>query len=197
MAHIHAYGDAARSARGIIHLGATSAYVVDNTDLMLLREGLELLRRRLLNILEALAGFAREHARLPTVGFTHFQPAQLTTVGKRACLWIQELLLDLEDLETASGRLRFLGAKGATGTQASFLQLFDGDHGKVLELDRRVSRKLGFERTYSVAGQTYPRKVDAAVASTLAGLACSASKFAADVRLLSGLREMEEPKRDD
>ncbi|GIX06695.1 MAG: adenylosuccinate lyase [Candidatus Poribacteria bacterium] len=193
MAHIHAYGDVAPLARPIIHLGATSAFVTDNTDLIQMREGLRLIRRELLNLIAALAAFAERTRRLPTLGFTHFQPAQPTTVGKRACLWLQEFLMDWEDLNYRLDRLAFRGVKGTTGTQASFLQLFEGDHAKVEELDRRVARKMGFERVFPITGQTYPRKLDAQVAAVLAGIAQSAYKFANDLRLLQHLHEIEEP----
>jgi adenylosuccinate lyase len=193
MAHIHAYGDQCPKARGILHLGATSAYVVDNTDLILLREAYDLVERELVAVIRVLSDFARRTAGLPTVAFTHFQPAQFTTVGKRACLWIQELLLDLDELAERRRSLRFLGAKGTTGTQASFLELFEGDERKVRELDRRVARAMGFERSYAVSGQTYSRKVDAQAQATLSGIAQSAHKFANDLRLLQHLRELMEP----
>ncbi|TVR63778.1 MAG: adenylosuccinate lyase [Gemmatimonadales bacterium] len=193
MAHVHLFGDDAPSARGIIHLGATSAFIGDNTDLILHREALELTRARIVRTVRALADFARTHRSLPTLGYTHFQPAQPTTVGKRATLWIQDLALDLEELEFRLQSLRFRGVRGTTGTQASFLQLFEGDHGKVDELNRRVADEMGFREDYGVTGQTYPRKVDQAVLATLAGVASSLSKFANDMRLLSHLREVEEP----
>lgn len=193
MAHVHLYGDAAPAARGIIHLGATSAYVGDNTDAIVHREAMELVRDRLVRCVAALAGFAREHRDLPTLAYTHFQPAQPTTVGKRATLWIQDFLLDLEEVGFRLDTLRFRGVRGTTGTQASFLELFDGDHEKVDRLDELVTRKMGFAESYGVTGQTYPRKVDAALLSTLAGIAASASKFGTDLRLLSHLREVEEP----
>ncbi len=193
MAHVHAWGDQVPQARPIIHLGATSCFVGDNTDLVLLREGLDLLRPRLARAISRLAGFAREHRALPTLGFTHFQPAQLTTVGKRACLWLQELLMDLRALERAREDLRFLGVKGTTGTQASFLALFDGDHDKVEELDRRVSAAFGFTERYRVTGQTYPRKVDHEVVSALGSFGATAHRIATDIRLLANLKELEEP----
>ncbi|MEX2582222.1 MAG: adenylosuccinate lyase [Gemmatimonadota bacterium] len=193
MAHVHHLGEQAPAARGIIHLGATSAYVGDNTDLIQHREGLLLVRRRLIGVISALAEFAREHRALATLGFTHFQPAQPTTVGKRATLWLQDLLLDLEELEFRLETLRFRGVRGTTGTQASFLDLFDGDHEKVEELNRRVARRMGFTDVYGVTGQTYTRKVDYACLSTLAGIGQSASKIANDIRLLSHLKEVEEP----
>lgn len=193
MAHVHHLGEQAPAARGIIHLGATSAYVGDNTDLIQHREALTLVRRRLVNVVAALAEFARKYRDLPTLGFTHFQPAQPTTVGKRATLWIQDLLLDLEEIEFRLSTLRFRGVRGTTGTQASFLDLFEGDHQKVEELNRRVAERMGFERVYGVTGQTYTRKVDFAQLATLAGLAQSASKIAHDIRLLAHLKEVEEP----
>ena len=197
MAHIRAYGDQCPAARGIIHLGATSAYVVDNTDLILLRDATRLIERQLVNVVAALATFAKKTAGLPTVAFTHFQPAQFTTVGKRACLWIQELILDLDELDQRIRSLRFLGVKGTTGTQASFLELFDGDEEKVRALDRKVARTMGFERVYAVSGQTYSRKVDAQAQATLAGIAQSAHKFANDMRLLQHLGEILEPFEKD
>lgn len=193
MAHVHAYGDVAPSAKGIIHLGATSCYVTDNADLIVMRDALDLLLPPLASAIANLAAFARKHAGLPTVAYTHFQPAQLTTVGKRACLWLQDFVDDLARLREVRDALRFRGVKGTTGTQASFLALFDGDHEKVKELDRRVTRTMGFERNYGVTGQTYPRKLDYDVLSALGGLAISAAKFATDMRLLAHEREVEEP----
>ena len=193
MAHVKVFGDRAPGARGIIHLGATSAFVVDNADLLLMREAMDLVRARLANAAAALADFAARWKDRPCLAYTHLQPAQPTTVGKRACLWLQDLLLDLEELESRRASLRFLGAKGTTGTQASFLELFHGDEGKVRELDRRVAAAFGFERTWRVTGQTYSRKVDAAVLSTLSGVAQSAHKFANDVRLLMHMKEVDEP----
>ncbi len=193
MAHVHAYGLQCPKAAGIIHLGATSAYVADNTDLIQMKEALVLVRRRLLRTVDGLAGFAREQRNQPTLGFTHFQPAQLTTVGKRACLWIQELLLDIEELEFFLDRLPFLGVKGTTGTQASFVELFAGDMGKVKELDKRVTHKAGFSRHFTIAGQTYTRKIDAKVLALLSNIAQSLSKFSSDLRLLQHLKEVEEP----
>jgi len=193
MAHVHLFGDDAPAAKGIIHLGATSAFIGDNTDLILHRQGLELVRTRITRCVEALADFARTHAKLPTLGYTHFQPAQPTTVGKRATLWIQDLLLDLEELDHRIAVLRFRGVRGTTGTQASFLELFHGDHDKVDALDLAVGRRMGFESTYPVSGQTYPRKVDYAVQASLAGVAASVSKIGHDLRLLAHLREVEEP----
>lgn len=193
MAHVHHLGEQAPAARGIIHLGATSAYVTDNTEVLQHREALGIIRRRLISCIAALAGFARRWRDLPTLGYTHFQPAQPTTVGKRATLWIQDLMLDVEEVEFRLSTLRFRGIRGTTGTEASFLELFDGDSAKVVELGRRVAEKMGFERLYAVTGQTYPRKSDYAYLSTLAGIAASASKFAGDVRLLQHLKEVEEP----
>ena len=193
MAHVHLFGDDAPSAKGIIHLGATSAFIGDNTDLILHRSALELTRTRVVRCVEAFAAFAEEYASLPTLGYTHFQPAQPTTVGKRATLWIQDLVLDLEELDHRIDVLRFRGVRGTTGTQASFLELFDGDHDKVDALDLAVGKKMGFDSTYPVSGQTYPRKVDYAVQASLAGVAASVSKIAHDLRLLAHLREVEEP----
>jgi len=193
MAHVHALGDAAPQARPILHLGATSQFVNDNTDLLLMREGLDLLAGQLAAAIDALATFAAERRALPCLGFTHFQPAQLTTVGKRAVLWCADFVRDLREVEHRRDGLEFRGAKGATGTQASFLALFDGDHEKVRRLDRRVAEKMGFERVCLVTGQTYSRKVDAAVAQTLAGIGASVHKFCNDVRLLAHRKEMEEP----
>jgi adenylosuccinate lyase len=197
MAHVHLFGDVAPSARGIIHLGATSAFIGDNTDLILHREALELIRDRVVRCVHALADFAREHRDLPTLGYTHFQPAQPTTVGKRATLWIQDLLLDLEEIDFRLGTLRFRGVRGTTGTQASFLELFGGDHEAVDRLDALVSRRMGFPESYAVSGQTYPRKVDAALQATLAGVAASASRLGHDLRLLAHLREVEEPFEEE
>ncbi len=193
MAHVHHLGEQAPEARGILHLGATSAFVGDNTDLIQHREALLLVRRRLVNAVAALSGFAAEHRGLPTLGFTHFQPAQPTTVGKRATLWIQDLVLDLEEIEFRLETLRFRGVRGTTGTQASFLDLFDGDGEKVAKLNRAVAERMGFDEVYGVTGQTYTRKADAACLATLSGVAQSASKFGHDLRLLSHLKEVEEP----
>lgn len=193
MAHVHLLGEQAPAARGIIHLGATSAYVGDNADLIQHREAMKLVRRRLVNVVAALSDFARRYRDMPTLGFTHFQPAQPTTVGKRATLWLQDLLLDLEEIEFRLETLRFRGVRGTTGTQASFLDLFEGDHEKVEALNRRVADRMGFAKVYGVTGQTYTRKVDFAMLSTLAGVAQSASKIAHDIRLLSHLKEIEEP----
>jgi adenylosuccinate lyase len=197
MSHVHAYGLQAPGAAGIIHLGATSAYVTDNTDLIQMKTALDLVRRRTLRVVAALSSFAREYKDLPTLGFTHFQPAQLTTVGKRATLWIQDLLLDLEEIAFVANGLPFLGVKGTTGTQASFLELFDGDHGKVKALDDKVTRKAGFARSLAVSGQTYTRKLDSRVLHVLSSLSQSLSKFSTDLRLLQSLKEVEEPFEKD
>ncbi len=197
MAHIKAYEGQCPKAKGIIHLGATSMYVVDNTDLVLMRDGLELIERELVNVIAALATFAKQYAGVPTVAFTHFQPAQFTTVGKRACLWLYDLLLDLDEISERRRSLRFLGVKGTTGTQASFLALFDGDESKVKKLDLAVTRAMGFEKAYTVSGQTYSRKIDAQIVSALSGIAQSAHKFANDLRLLQHLREIQEPFEDE
>ena len=193
MAHIRHYGEQCPSARGIIHLGATSCYVTDNTDLILLRDGLRVIARKLRALLAALRSFALEHRALPALAYTHFQPAQLTTVGKRAAMWAQDFLLDLEELSLLEGRLRFRGVKGTTGTQASFLKLFEGDSQKVRELDRRVTARMGFGEPLRITGQTYTRKLDVLALSPLSGIAVSAHKFSNDLRLLQGLGEMEEP----
>ena len=192
MAHVHTYGELCPKAMPIIHLGATSCYVGDNTDVIIMREGLELVRNKLVQVLSRLADFAREYKALPTLGFTHFQAAQLVTVGKRATLWMNELLMDLEEVEHRISTLKLLGSKGTTGTQASFLELFEGDHEKVKELERRIAEELGFDAVVPVSGQTYSRKMDYNVLSTLAGIAQSASKFATDLRLLCHLK-VEEP----
>ena len=193
MAHVHTYGDACPGAKGIIHLGATSNFVVDNADLMLLSESLELVARRLAAVIDALADFAQKYRDLPTLGFTHLQPAQPTTVGKRATLWCYDLALDLTEIEHRLASLRARSVKGTTGTQASFLELFEGDHAKVRELERRVAEKIGFDYSYAVTGQTYPRKVDAQVLDTLSGIAASAHKATSDLRLLAQRKEIEEP----
>jgi adenylosuccinate lyase len=193
MAHVHAYGEQCPSARGIIHLGATSCYVTDNTDLILFRESLKLVRNRLVGVIDRLARFAQEYRELPCLGYTHLQPAQPTTVGKRATLWCYDLVLDLEEIEHRLERLRFRGAKGTTGTQASFLQLFDGDHSRVEALDRLVAKKMGFDEVFAVTGQTYTRKVDAQVLAVLSGVAQSAHKAGNDLRLLQSFKEIEEP----
>lgn len=197
MAHIHAFGEVCPKARDIIHLGATSCYVTDNTDLLLMREGLGLLRQALVAIIAGLADFAARWQELPTLGYTHFQPAQLTTVGKRACLWCFDFVLDLEELERRIAGLRFRGAKGTTGTQASFLALFGGDHDKVRRLDRLVAHKMGFAEVYPVTGQTYSRKVDSQVLDTLSGIGQTVHKLGTDLRLLAHLEEIEEPFEED
>lgn len=193
MAHVHAYGDLCPTARGIIHWGATSCYVTDNTDLLLMREALTLVRDRLVRVIDRLAAFARQHRSLACLGFTHFQPAQPTTVGKRACLWLYDLVQDLDEIEHRVAGLKARGVKGTTGTQASFLEMFGGDHAQVRRLDELVSRKIGFEAGYAVTGQTYSRKVDAQVLAALSGIAQSAHKAATDLRLLQSMKEVEEP----
>ncbi len=193
MAHIHAYGDCCPSARGIIHLGATSCYVTDNTDLILMREGLGLVRDKLVNAIDVLARFAARWKDLETLGFTHFQPAQLTTAGKRACLWAYDLVMDLQEVEHRIASLRLRGVKGTTGTQASFLALFRGDHEKVRQLDRLVARKMGFDQVYPVTGQTYSRKVDSQVVEALGGICQTAQKIGTDLRLLAHRQEVDEP----
>ena len=193
MAHVHTYGELCPKAMPIIHLGATSCYVGDNTDVILMREGLILVRNKLVQVIDALAKFAREYKALPTLGFTHFQAAQLVTVGKRASLWMNDLLLDLEEVEHRISTLKLLGSKGTTGTQASFLELFNGDHEKVKELERKIAAEMGFDGVVPVSGQTYSRKMDYSVLSVLSGIAQSASKFATDMRLLCHLKEVEEP----
>lgn len=193
MAHVHLFGEAAPAARAVIHLGATSAFVTDNSELMQHAQALRLVLRRLVSCIAALADFARTYRDLPTLGYTHFQPAQPTTVGKRAALWLQDFVLDVEEIEHRLSTLRYRGIRGTTGTEASFLELFDGDHAKVQQLGRRVAQKMGFEKLYGVTGQTYPRKSDYAFLATLAGIATSASKYAHDLRLLQHLKEIEEP----
>ena len=193
MAHVHTYEEAAPAAKGVIHLGATSQYVVDNADLIIMREAMTLLSTRLADAIDALGVFAMKWKDLPTLGYTHFQPAQLTTVGKRATLWAQDLVIDLEELEYRISNLKFRGVKGTTGTQASFLSLFDGDHGKVDSLDRMVTERFEFKQSFNVTGQTYPRKVDAQIVSSLAGIAASVHKFCNDIRLLAGMKQIEEP----
>lgn len=193
MAHVHAYGERCPNARGIIHWGATSCYVTDNSEVWQMREGLRLIRARLVAVIRALATFARKWRAQPTLGFTHFQPAQLTTVGKRATLWLHDFVLDLEEVEYRLDRLAFRGVKGTTGTQASFLALFEGDHEKVRKLESRVAEKMGFERVAPVTGQTYTRKQDWQIAATLSGIAQSVHKLANDLRLLQHLKEIEEP----
>ncbi len=197
MAHVHAYGDVCPAARPIIHLGATSCYVTDNTDLLLIRDSLELVCRRLAAVIDSLGRFASRYRDLPCLAFTHFQPAQPTTVGKRACLWAYDFVLDLEELEHRRQRLLALGSKGATGTQASFLELFQGDHAKVRRLEELICQKIGFPAGYPVTGQTYPRKVDSQVLGALSGVAQSAHKMATDLRLLAHRKEIEEPFEQD
>jgi adenylosuccinate lyase len=197
MAHIHAYGDVAPTAKGVIHLGATSCYVTDNGDLIQMRRGLELLRSRLVSVLRTLDAFARQWKDEPTLGYTHLQPAQLTTVGKRATLWMQDLVLDLTDLDHRIATIPMRGVKGTTGTQASFLELFGGDHQKVRELDQRVCKTMGFPGSIPVSGQTYSRKIDAQVLDLLAGVSASAAKFASDLRMLQSFGEIEEPFEKD
>ena len=193
MSHVYAYGVQCPKAKGIIHLGATSCYVGDNTDIIIMAEALRLVKKKLVNVMAELAEFALKYKDLPTLAFTHFQPAQPTTVGKRATLWLQELRLDLEDLDYVLGSLRLLGSKGTTGTQASFLELFEGDHEKVKQLDQKIAEKMGFAGCYEVSGQTYSRKVDTRVLNVLGGIAASAHKFSNDIRLLQHLKEIEEP----
>lgn len=193
MSHVYAYGVVAPSAKGIIHLGATSCYVGDNTDLLIMRDALILIRKKVINVLDQLSKFALKYKDVPTLGFTHLQPAQLTTVGKRATLWMQELLMDLENLDFAIDKMKFRGVKGTTGTQASFMSLFNNDEEKVKELDKIVCKKMGFEKAYPVTGQTYSRKLDSIILNTLSEVAQSAYKFSNDMRLLQNMKEMEEP----
>ena len=193
MSHVYAYGQQCPKAKGIIHLGATSCYVGDNTDMILMSEALGIVRTKLVNVIAELAKFADEYKELPTLAFTHFQPAQPTTVGKRATLWMQEFMMDLEDLDYVKGSLKLLGSKGTTGTQASFLELFDGDQETIDKIDPMIAKKMGFEMCYPVSGQTYSRKVDTRVLNVLAGIAASAHKFSNDIRLLQHLKEVEEP----
>lgn len=193
MSHVFAYGEQCPEAKPIIHLGATSCYVCDNTDMIVMYEALEIIRKKLLNVINALCNFAEKYKDMPMMGYTHFQPAQLTTVGKRATLWLQELVMDYEDLCDRLDNKRLLGSKGTTGTQASFMELFGGDEEKVKRLDKLVAEKMGYDRVFDVSGQTYPRKLDTQIMSVLAGIAQSAHKFANDVRLLQSLKELEEP----
>ncbi len=193
MAHVHAYGDQCPTARPIIHLGATSAYVGDNTDVIQYTEGLRHIRKLLINLIAQLSQFAMEYKDMPALGFTHFQPAQLTTVGKRAGLWIQDLMSDLEDLDYVLSTVKLRGAKGTTGTQASFMDLFDNDSAKVAQLDHKVAEKMGYDSCYDLTGQTYPRKFDSRVINVLSGIAQTLCKFATDIRLLQHLKEIEEP----
>ena len=193
MSHVYAYGVQCPNAKGIIHLGATSCYVGDNTDIIIMTEGLKLIRNKLITVIRNLSKFADEYKALPTLAFTHFQPAQPTTVGKRATLWLQELLMDLEDVEYQLSKAKLLGSKGTTGTQASFLELFDGDHEKCTMLDRKIAEKMGYKDCFPVSGQTYSRKLDSQFLNVLAGIAQSAAKFSNDIRLLQHLKEVEEP----
>ena len=193
MSHVYAYGQQCPKAAGIIHLGATSCYVGDNTDIIVMAEALQLVKKKLVNVIDELAKFADKYKELPTLAFTHFQPAQPTTVGKRATLWAQEFVMDLSDLDYVASTLKLLGSKGTTGTQASFMELFDGDHAKIRKLDQMIADKMGFAGVYPVSGQTYSRKVDSRVLNVLAGIAMSAHKFTNDVRLLQHLKEVEEP----
>ena len=193
MSHVYAYGQQCPKAKGIIHLGATSCYVGDNTDVIIMTEGLKLVRNKLVTVIRELAKFADKYKDLPTLAFTHFQPAQPTTVGKRASLWLQELLMDLEDVEYQLSKAKLLGCKGTAGTQASFLELFEGDHEKCKELDRRIAKKMGYSACFAVSGQTYSRKLDTQVLNVLSGIAQSAAKFSNDIRLLQHLKEVEEP----
>lgn len=193
MSHVYAYGEQAKLAKPIIHLGATSCYVGDNTDIIIMTEGLRLLKKKLVNVISKLSQFALSYKDMATLGFTHFQPAQPTTVGKRATLWLQDLMLDLEDLEYQLSKAKLLGSKGTTGTQASFLELFDNDHEKVKKIDSMIAEKMGFDGCFKVSGQTYPRKLDSQVLQVLSGIAQSAYKFSNDIRLLQHLKEIEEP----
>jgi adenylosuccinate lyase len=193
MAHIHTFGDAAPSAKGIIHLGATSQFVVDNTDLILMREAMDILAGSLAGVIDALGSLAKRYRSLPCLGFTHYQPAQLTTVGKRSAVWCYDFVTDLSELQHRIDSLEFRSVKGTTGTQDSFLALFDGDHAKVQSLEKAVAEKMGFERICPVTGQTYSRKVDARIAATLAGIGASVHKFCNDIRLMSGMKEVDEP----
>lgn len=193
MSHVYAYGVQCPKAKGIIHLGATSCYVGDNTDIIVMTEALKLVKKKLVNVIAELAKFAEEHKNLPTLAFTHFQPAQPTTVGKRATLWMQEFMLDLEDLDFVLSTMKLLGSKGTTGTQASFLELFEGDQETIDKIDPMIAEKMGFKECYPVSGQTYSRKVDTRVLNVLAGIAASAHKFSNDIRLLQHLKEVEEP----
>ncbi len=193
MSHVYAYGVQCPNAKGIIHLGATSCYVGDNTDIIIMTEGLRLIRNKLITVIRNLSKFAETYKALPTLAFTHFQPAQPTTVGKRATLWLQELLMDLEDVEYQLSKAKLLGSKGTTGTQASFLELFDGDHQKCKELDKKIAEKMGYKSCFPVSGQTYSRKLDSQFLNVLAGISQSAAKFSNDIRLLQHLKEVEEP----
>ncbi len=193
MSHVYAYGQQCPKAKGIIHLGATSCYVGDNTDIIIMTEALRLVRQKLVNVIYELSKFAKENKDLPTLAFTHFQPAQPTTVGKRATLWMMELVLDLEDIDHVISEMKLLGSKGTTGTQASFLELFEGNHEVIRQIDKKIARKMGFESCFPVSGQTYSRKIDSRVLHVLSGIAQSAHKFSNDIRLLQHLKEIEEP----
>lgn len=193
MSHVYAYGQQCPKAAGIIHLGATSCYVGDNTDIIIMNEALKLVHKKLISVIAELANFADKYKNQPTLAFTHFQPAQPTTVGKRATLWLNEFMLDLEDLEYVQGTLKLLGSKGTTGTQASFLELFNGDNETIDKIDPMIAKKMGFKDCYPVSGQTYSRKVDTRVVNVLAGIAASATKMSNDIRLLQHLKEVEEP----
>jgi adenylosuccinate lyase len=193
MAHVHAYGELCPKAKGIIHLGATSCYVGDNTDIIVMTEALKLVRDKLITVIMKLSNFAIKYKDMPTLGFTHYQPAQLVTVGKRACLWIQDLIIDLEDLDFLLENMKLLGSKGTTGTQASFLSLFDGDHEKVKKLESLIAEKMGFKDVFAVSGQTYTRKLDSRILNVLSGISQSAYKFSNDIRLLQSMKEIEEP----
>ncbi len=193
MSHVYAFGKQAPKAEPIIHLGATSCYVGDNTDIIIMTEAMKLIRKKLLNVIAELSKFALQYKDMPTLGFTHFQPAQTTTVGKRATLWLQDLMMDLEDIEFQIKKAKLLGSKGTTGTQASFLELFDGDKEKVKELDDKIAQKMGYSNYFKVSGQTYPRKLDSQILNVLSGIAQSAFKFSNDIRLLQHLKEIEEP----
>ena len=188
MSHVYAYGLQCPKAKGIIHLGATSCYVGDNTDIIVMTEALKLVRKKLLNVINELSKFADKYKALPTLAFTHFQPAQPTTVGKRATLWLNELVMDLEDVDYVLSTMKLLGCKGTTGTQASFLELFNGDHEKISQIDKKIASKMGFDECVPVSGQTYSRKVDTRVLNVLAGIAASAHKFSNDIRLLQHLK---------
>lgn len=197
MSHVYAYGVQCPDAKGIIHLGATSCYVGDNTDVIIMREALRIVRRKLLNVISLLSEFAMKYREMPALAYTHLQPAQLTTVGKRATLWMNELLMDLEEVEHRIAGLKLLGSKGTTGTQASFVELFDGDSAKIKAVEQDIAQMMGFDAVVSVSGQTYSRKVDSFVVNALAGIAQSASKFSNDLRLLASFKEMEEPFETD
>lgn len=193
MSHVYAFGEQCPDAKPIIHLGATSCYVGDNTDIIIMTEAMQLIKKKLVSLIGYLSEFAKKYKDLPTLAFTHFQPAQPTTVGKRATLWIQDLLMDLEEVDFQLSRAKLLGCKGTTGTQASFMELFDGDHGKCKALDRKIAEKMGFDASFAVSGQTYPRKLDSQLLNTLSSIAQSAYKFSNDIRLLQHLKEIEEP----